>query len=70
MKASQRIRIEGHVSAGFEAVREAFAENFSRRGELGGACYVYFREREAAESVAWDYAVRGHKQLYYVENAL
>ena len=33
--------VEGHVSRGFEAVREAFAENFTRRGELGGACCVY-----------------------------
>lgn len=33
--------IHGFVSTGFEAVREAFAENFSRRGELGGACCVY-----------------------------
>lgn len=41
MKASQHIHIEGHVSAGFEAVRAAFAENFSRRRELGGACCVY-----------------------------
>lgn len=34
-------RIDGHVSAGFEAVRDAFAENFSRRHELGGACCAY-----------------------------
>jgi CubicO group peptidase (beta-lactamase class C family) len=34
-------RIEGHVSPGFEAVRETFVENFSRRHELGGACCVY-----------------------------
>ena len=33
--------VEGHVSRGFEAVREAFAENFARRGELGGACCAY-----------------------------
>jgi CubicO group peptidase (beta-lactamase class C family) len=33
--------VEGHVRGGFEAVREAFAENFSHRGELGGACCVY-----------------------------
>jgi CubicO group peptidase (beta-lactamase class C family) len=33
--------VEGHVSPGFEAVREAFAENFARRGELGGACCAY-----------------------------
>jgi len=33
--------IEGRVSRGFEAVRTAFEENFSRRHELGGACCVY-----------------------------
>ena len=33
--------VEGSVSRGFEPVREAFAENFERRGELGGACCVY-----------------------------
>src|SRR6478752_5517979 len=36
-------QIEGHVSAGFEAVREAFAENFTRRHEIGGACAAYYR---------------------------
>ena len=35
------IRIEGYVSPGFESVREAFIENFTRRHELGGACCVY-----------------------------
>lgn len=49
MKASQRIRIEGHVSAGFEAVRDVFAENFSRRGELGGACCVYHRGEKVVD---------------------
>lgn len=43
MATSQRIRIEGHVSAGFEALRDAFAENFSQRHEVGGACCVYHR---------------------------
>lgn len=33
--------IHGHVSAGFEPVRDAFYENFSSRNELGGACCVY-----------------------------
>ena len=33
--------VEGHVSPGFEAVGETFAENFTRRRELGGACCVY-----------------------------
>jgi CubicO group peptidase (beta-lactamase class C family) len=33
--------IQGQVRKGFEPVREAFAENFSRRKELGAACCVY-----------------------------
>ena len=35
--------IEGQVSRGFEAVGDAFAENFTQRLELGGACCVYYR---------------------------
>ena len=34
-------QIEGYVRRGFESVREAFEENFARRGELGGACCAY-----------------------------
>jgi len=49
VEASQRIRIEGHVSAGFEAVRDAFAENFSLRHELGGACCVYHRGEKVVD---------------------
>jgi CubicO group peptidase (beta-lactamase class C family) len=37
----QPVHIEGSVSCGYEAVRTAFLENFTRRGELGGACCVY-----------------------------
>ncbi len=39
----RHIAVEGHVSPGFEAVREAFADNFARRHELGGACCAYRR---------------------------
>ncbi|MBI3995848.1 MAG: beta-lactamase family protein [Nitrospirae bacterium] len=49
MQASQRIRIEGHVSTGFDAVRDAFAENFSWRHELGGACCVYHRGEKVVD---------------------
>jgi CubicO group peptidase (beta-lactamase class C family) len=38
-----RVIIGGHVSPGFERVREAFAENFDHRHELGGACCAYHR---------------------------
>jgi CubicO group peptidase (beta-lactamase class C family) len=46
---SHCIEIHGHVSAGFEAVRDAFAENFSRRHELGGACCVYYRGEKVVD---------------------
>jgi CubicO group peptidase (beta-lactamase class C family) len=41
--------VEGHVSRGFEAVREAFAENFARRGEVGGACCVYHHGKKIVD---------------------
>ena len=41
--------IDGHVRPGFEAVRDAFAENFSRRHELGGACCVYYRGEKVVD---------------------
>jgi CubicO group peptidase (beta-lactamase class C family) len=44
-----RAVIEGEVSAGFEAVREAFAENFVRRHELGGACCAYYQGQKVLD---------------------
>src|SRR4026209_1493722 len=35
------IGIQGYVSKGFEAVRDAFLENFLLRKELGAACCLY-----------------------------
>jgi CubicO group peptidase (beta-lactamase class C family) len=35
--------VSGFAKPGFEAVREAFVENFERRNELGAACCVYYR---------------------------
>ncbi len=49
MKAPHRIDIGGHVSPGFEPVRDAFIENFSRRHELGGACCVYLRGEKVVD---------------------
>src|SRR4029079_4866810 len=46
---SLETRIEGHVSAGFQSVRDAFAENFSRRHELGGSCCVYHRGEKVVD---------------------
>jgi CubicO group peptidase (beta-lactamase class C family) len=38
---STGVTIHGFARPGFEAVRDAFASNFSRRQELGGACCIY-----------------------------
>ncbi len=37
------LEVQGFARQGFEAVREVFVENFSRRNELGGACCIYHR---------------------------
>jgi CubicO group peptidase (beta-lactamase class C family) len=47
--ASHPKQVKGQVSQGFEAVREAFAANFSRLGELGGACCVYHHGRKVVD---------------------
>lgn len=36
-----QVVVHGTACAGFEPVREAFAENFARRNELGAACCIY-----------------------------
>ena len=44
-----RAGVEGHVGPGFEPVRNAFADNFARRRELGGACCVYHRGEKVVD---------------------
>ena len=39
--ANARTAIHGYVGTGFGSVRDAFGENFARRGEVGAACCVY-----------------------------
>lgn len=41
--------ISGFVKPGFEAVREAFVENFVRRNELGAACCIYHRGEKVVD---------------------
>ena len=41
--------VEGQVRGGFESVRDAFAENFARHRELGGACCVYFQGEKVVD---------------------
>ncbi|MFH8628003.1 serine hydrolase domain-containing protein [Streptomyces vietnamensis] len=41
--------IDGEVAPGFEAVREAFAANFARRGDIGAAVCVYWHGRPVVD---------------------
>ena len=49
MAASDSFEVRGSVSRGFEGVREAFAENFARRHELGGACCAFHRGEKVVD---------------------
>lgn len=45
----KEIPVRGRVEPGFEPVREAFVENFARRGELGAACCAYLRGEKVVD---------------------
>ena len=47
--SSERFSVQGQVRHGYEAVREAFAENFARRRELGGACCAYLHGEKVVD---------------------
>jgi CubicO group peptidase (beta-lactamase class C family) len=47
--AIDRTAVQGHVSPGFEAVRDAFADNFVRRHERGGACCAYHQGEKVVD---------------------
>jgi hypothetical protein len=47
--ASRHVAVNGSVSAGFEKVKQVFAENFSQRQELGGACCAYYRGQKVVD---------------------
>ena len=49
VKVVHPIEIHGFVSRGYEAVREAFAENFAKRHELGAACCVYHKGEKVVD---------------------
>src|SRR5687767_4127906 len=49
MPAETSTEIHGFVNEGFEAVREAFAENFARRREVGTACCVYHKGEKVVD---------------------
>ena len=48
-KARKPVEIHGFVNSGYEAVREAFAENFAKRREIGAACCVYHKGEKVVD---------------------
>jgi CubicO group peptidase (beta-lactamase class C family) len=49
MSEESKYHIQGYVGKGFEAVREAFAENLTRRNELGAACCIDYRGEKVVD---------------------
>lgn len=43
------VAISGSVQPGFEVVRAAFVENFTRRNELGAACSIYYQGEKVVD---------------------
>lgn len=41
--------IQGFVAPGFEHVRDEFSQNFARRGEIGGACAIYYKGQKVVD---------------------
>ena len=41
--------MSGYVKPGFEAVREAFVQNFTHRHELGAACAIYYNGEKVVD---------------------
>ena len=48
-KMRKPVEIHGFVKEGFEAVREAFAENFAKRREIGAACCVFHKGEKVVD---------------------
>lgn len=49
VEVSPPVETHGFVSSGYEPVREAFAENFVLRREVGAACCVYHRGEKVVD---------------------
>jgi CubicO group peptidase (beta-lactamase class C family) len=46
---STPVTVHGSVAPGFEAVRQAFTDNFVRHRELGGACCAYYQGEKVVD---------------------
>ncbi|MEM6927449.1 MAG: serine hydrolase domain-containing protein [Myxococcota bacterium] len=60
--------MHGSVAPGFEPVRDAFLDNFTRRGEIGAACAVYHRGEKVVD--LWGGLRDPARQLPWEEDTL
>ena len=60
--------LHGDVAPGFEAVQTAFARNFTERGELGGACTIYYQGEKVVD--LWGGYRDPHKTLPWQEDTI
>ncbi len=49
MDGQTKIVVNGTIQPDFKAVKTAFEENFTQRGELGGACCVYYNGEKVVD---------------------
>ncbi len=49
MTTPNQVTVQGETAPEFACVKAAFEQNFSQRGELGGACSVYYKGRKVVD---------------------
>lgn len=60
--------VSGQVAPGYDAVLEAFRQNFSERGELGAACTIFHRGRKVVD--LWGGVADAARQAPWREDSL
>jgi len=63
-----RKTVYGHVSPGFEAVRDEFEKNFTHRKEIGAACAVYYQNEKVVD--IWGGYRDKKKKIKWEENTV
>jgi CubicO group peptidase (beta-lactamase class C family) len=49
VKKDETMLIHGYTAPGFEQVRSEFVKNFTKRGEIGAACSIYYRGQKVVD---------------------
>jgi CubicO group peptidase (beta-lactamase class C family) len=49
VKKDEAMLVHGYTAPGFEQVRSEFVKNFTKRGEIGAACSIYYRGEKVVD---------------------